>query len=172
MQKSIKNIIAHFMFSGCCGGFAATTLPNRCSDALNSIVHLEYCIQTTTRDSFLKALSHFRMRHATDIRDKIHGLLGLAMAEYHGPVKVDYTQSPEQVLRQLYSHPLRRLQRWRSSTICMVKGNSIHRRLCRTGLGVSTISRIIITESKTYNFIMHRETEHRRVIISHKGNDL
>jgi hypothetical protein len=169
VQKGLKNIIAHFMFTGCCEVFAATTLPNSFADALNSIVYSEYCRRTTTKDSFLAVLSHFSMRDATDIRDKTYGWLGLSTAEYLGRIKVDYTESPEQIFE---AAALAAIEETRTLEVF---GHLYGERKLSLLSFVPDWTGNFNDQSDYHNrirnlqLIMHLETEHRRLIISQKG---
>jgi hypothetical protein len=58
----------------------------------HAIQHLK-----TTNMSFLDCVAGFRIRKATDLRDKLYGLLGLGVEDATNLVHIDYTLSVQQV---------------------------------------------------------------------------
>jgi hypothetical protein len=91
----------------CCAHLAA----GESDDTLACIDHLgSLGLVKEVRDkrSFISWISRFCSREATDPRDRIYGLLGLATGDEVGLVKPDYTRSLEEVF---YSTAVATIQR-------------------------------------------------------------
>ncbi|KAL8993209.1 MAG: hypothetical protein Q9169_006521 [Polycauliona sp. 2 TL-2023] len=66
---------------------------------------------STAQIDLLDAMGTFRLQRAFDSRDKIYGLLGLAMGKYEGFLEPDYTMSVEQVYEKAALQFIRRTGR-------------------------------------------------------------
>lgn len=99
MRKSREHIWTHD--GDCCAKVglqidheALGTSVTECLDTLSS---MEFVRISKENYTFPFIVSHFRLRNATDPRDKIYGMLGLATVGYAERIGVNYTRSAEEV---------------------------------------------------------------------------
>ena len=93
-QKAIRNMRLHTFEEGCCGLESSSYDYMRPLDSMNA-VRRQYA-----GFSLPYIISEFGLtRRATDPRDRIYGLLGLAQSPYKDAIVADYTSSVESVFR-------------------------------------------------------------------------
>jgi hypothetical protein len=96
-------IYKHGISHGCCHQLFAKRLNEippliHCSEMLSS---MDYFVRNRTSRSIIYWISTFAAREATDPRDKVYGLLGLATGEDVGLVEADYSSSLQEMLYNL-----------------------------------------------------------------------
>ena len=99
IRKSREHIWTHD--GDCCAKVGLQivheTLGNSITECLDILSSMEFVRTSKENYTFPFILSHFRSRVATDTRDKIYGMLGLATIRYAERIEVDYTRSAEEV---------------------------------------------------------------------------
>ncbi|KAH6615333.1 heterokaryon incompatibility protein-domain-containing protein [Boeremia exigua] len=96
VRRAILHYSIHVANASCCKEFLNSPESRRVLSFIQPLVRTDGADKTR---SLVYILSHFRnTRNATDPRDKIYGMLGLACDRYEHAITVDYTQPIEMVL--------------------------------------------------------------------------